>query len=339
MHTLTFVLPSDHHLPSGGNIYNEKLIETLRNTGHDTEVIDFAAYQSAIQQDLQGVYWVDSLFVKEMKRLLSLRPQKAKSFFIMHHLESLHPPSGATSDHIFYRDEQAALNFFNGFLVTSRFSKNYLRNRGFRQPVMIVEPATEQPVFLPPRASDSIHALMVANVIERKGILDWLVCLSGIATSSDLFTLTIIGRTDMEPDYAQACEEKAASNTALKGKVYFTGNLPYQEVLKYYAQSNLFISAARMETFGMALQEAKVYRIPVLALKGGYVEHHINTEKNGYIFNSTAEMGNFFIDLVRRHAKFAALLEQTLQEQPTVYTWQQAAALFFQQFNQFFKKL
>lgn len=336
MNTFTFVLPSDRHLPSGGNIYNEKLIEALQEAGHDTEIIDFAAYEAAIQQDLQGVYWVDSLFVKEMQSLLSLHPQKAKSFFILHHLESLHPPSGQTAERIFDRGEKAVLNFFNGFLVTSRFSENYLRSRGFRQPIMVVEPAVEQPVFSPSPAKDTIHALMVANIVERKGILDWLTCLGEITTASDPFTLTIVGRTDMAPGYALACKEQVASNAALREKVLFTGNLLHHEVLQYYAQSNLFISAARMETFGMALQEAKVYQMPILALKGGYVENHV---KNGYIFNSTAKMANFFIDLVRRHTKFAALLEQALREQPMMYTWQQAAALFFQQYNQFFKTL
>lgn len=339
MNTFTFVLPQDRYLPSGGNIYNEKLIGALQAAGHDTAVMDFAAYQAAIQQDLQGMYWVDSLFVKDMQSLLSLHPQKAKSFFILHHLESLHPPVGATAEQIFHRDEQAVLSFFDGFLVTSRFSEAYLRSRGFRQPIMTVEPAVEQPVFAPSPVRGTISALMVANIVERKGILDWLHYLSEMAVPSDLFTLTIVGRTDMEPAYALACKEKVVLNPVLKEKVSFTGSLPHHEVLRYYAQANLFISAARMETFGMALQEAKAYRIPILALEGGHVKHHINNGKNGYIFNSTAKMAIFFIDLVRRHKKFAALLEQTLREQPMMYTWQQAAALFFQQFNQFFKTL
>lgn len=339
LNTFTFVLPPDRHLPSGGNIYNEKLIEALRTAGHSVEIIDFATYQSAIRQDIPGLFWVDSLFVKEMPSLIPAHPNKAKSFFILHHLESLHPPLGNTSDQIFNRDERAVLHLFNGFLVTSRFSAHYLKTRGFRQPAMVVEPAIDLVELPQLHSGDSVRALMVANIVEGKGILEWLTHLGEVSTASDSFTLTIVGRTDMEPAYAQACQQEVKSNTILQEKVHFTGSLPYPEVLNYYAQSNLFVSASLMETFGMALQEAKAYRIPLLAVKGGYVESHIKVGKNGYIFNSTARMANFFIDLVRDQARFAVLLEQVVQERPSVYTWQQAATSFWQQFNQFFKIL
>lgn len=339
MNPFTFVLPADRHLPSGGNIYNEHLIAALQSAGHKVEAINFADYQSAIMQDLPGLYWVDSLFIKDMVDLLLVRPQKAVSFFILHHLTSLHPPAGQTSEQIFNQDEKAVLHFFKGFLVTSRFSKAYLKARGFQQPIILLEPATDHRVSSQPSSANFIHALMVANLVERKGVLDWLTHLGEVTTSADKFTLTIIGRMDIEPEYAHVCQQKVASDPVLKEKVYFTGCLPHQEVLGYYARANLFISSARMETFGMALQEARNFGIPIVSLDGGYTKNHVKAGVNGYIFNSTVKMANFFIDLVRDQARFAVLLEQVVQERPSVYTWQQAATSFWQQFNQFFKIL
>lgn len=333
---LYFILPEDHHLPSGGNIYNKKLIEALRRAGHTIEILNFSAYQQAIKQKQSGCYWVDSLFIRDISTLPAGKTANVKSFFILHHLESLHPPPGKSSDEVFAH-EQAALSFFDGFLATSAFSEKYLRSRGLLQPIVVVEPALDLP--LPGRSlqHDQVRALMVANVIERKGILPWLQHLGRLAKASDRFSLTIIGRTDMEPAYVKACRQEALSHTGLCDKVLFTGALPHAAVLQYYARGNLFISASRMETFGMALQEAASYHLPILTLAGGFAKSHVDTGNGGYVFNSTAGMANFFINLARDQVKFTTLQKQIRQRRPSPGTWQHAAALFFQQFKTFLK--
>lgn len=331
-----FVLPEDHHLPSGGNIYNKKLIEALRRAGHTVKTLSFSAYRQAIKQKQPGCYWVDSLFVRDIGTLPAGKTANIKSFFILHHLESLHPPQGKSSDEIFAY-EQPALSFFDGFLATSTFSKKYLRSRGFLQPVVVVEPAQDPPTPQKPFQHDQVQALMVANIIERKGILAWLQHLRRAANVSDQFSLTIIGRTDMEPAYAKACKQEVISHPELRDKVFFTGALPHAEVLQYYTRCNLFISASRMETFGMALQEARSLHLPILTLIGGSAKIHVDPGNNGYTFNSTAEMANFFINLARDQAKFTTLQKQTWQKRQPIGTWQHAAALFFQQFKPLLK--
>ena len=338
---LYFVLPADRHLPSGGNIYNQKLLSALETDGQQLIILDFSTYQEAVLQDKAGCYWVDSLFLKDMQPLLHLKSKQAISFFICHHLDSLFPPAGKTSDEIFRQEEADVLRFFQGFLVTSSFSGQYLRKRGCQQPIMLVEPAAAIHSHKSKKTSSAsnapLQALMVANIIRRKGVLEWLTHVSQLATPTDHFFITIAGRLDIEQSYATACQEFVTSHAILQQRVVFTGGIAHEEVMPYYERSDLFVSAATMETFGMAIQEALACRLPVLALEGGYVQYHIDQGKNGNIFNSTPEMAKFFIDLVRGREKFISLQEDSKPGSRLHYTWEQAAFLFVQQLRAFFK--
>lgn len=335
-HTFYFVLPQDRHLPSGGNIYNQKLTEALQAAGHSIHTISFEAYRRALQQDQPGYYWVDSLFIRHIADLprrgtATGRPRHTRSFFIFHHLESLSPPPGISSHEVFHRDEEKALSFFDGFLATSAFAEKYLRERGFRQPVLVVEPGIDPLPPCSPAQGDTVRALMVANLIERKGVLEWLTHLGASAAPSYPFRLTIIGREDLEPAYAQACRQIIDTHPVLQKKVCLTGSLPHAEVLRHYAQSDVFISAARMETYGMALQEAKACGLPLLALAGGYAGAHIEPGVNGYIFQTIAKMTEFFIALVRQQK--LSEWQQLHRQLPAYNTWQQAAASFVRQLH------
>lgn len=328
-HTFYFVLPEDRHLPSGGNIYNQKLTEALQAAGHSIYTISFEAYRQALQEDQPGCYWVDSLFVRQMTDLLTIRSRHTRSFFIFHHLESLSPPPGISSHEVFHRDEEKALAFFDGFLATSDFAEKYLRERGFRQPVLVVPPGLDPLPSFSRAPGDTVRALMVANLIERKGVLEWLTHLGDSAVQNYPFYLTIVGRDDLEPAYAQACRQAVAAHPVLREKICLTGSLPHTEVLRHYAQSDVFISAARMETYGMALQEAKACGLPLLAVAGGYAGKHIEPGVNGYIFQTIAKMAEFFIDLVRQQK-----LSGWQRHQPPKFPiWQQAAALFVRQLH------
>ena len=328
-----FVLPADRDRPSGGNRYNEQLIKALPRAGQPVAVIDFRAYQRARQHGTAGCYWVDSLFVQDLAGLDESRPKDLQTVFILHHLASM----DASSDEeqaARWKEEQIAFQRVDVFLVTSTFSREYLRAQGVNQPIMVVEPGMGT-VLSPDRPTDEVSALMVANLVVRKGILAWLEALAEVIAPADAFTLTIVGRTDLEPLYAEACQRSIAQQSVLCSRVCFTGPLSYHEVEEYYRRSHLFVSAARLETFGMALQEAKAHRIPLLTLAGGYAERHVRSETDGYVFRSPADMAYFFVDLVRNPTRLRSWQNALhAQPYPTQPSWNRAAHQLIKQFNQ-----
>ena len=346
-----FVLPSDHDLPSGGNRYNEQLIRALRGAGQPVEIVDFATYREALATDSIGYFFVDSLFVRDLALLPQHRPAKTHTVFVLHHLESMDPPLPKTQEQC-ETEERAAFIHVDSFLVTSSFSEHYLRERRISQPIIVVEPgitmlgiampglarpglarpglAMPTPIRSPDHGQ--VAALMVANLVARKGILPWLQTLATVTKATDAFTLTIVGRADLEPDYAEACQQFARQQPLLRHRVHFTGALPHAHVEEYYARAQLLVSAARMETFGMALQEAKAYRVPLLILAGGYAEQHVTSDYDGYVFNSLTEIAEFFVDLVRSPERLAALQANATAQRPAIrYGWDEAAQRLMQQ--------
>jgi len=333
-----FVLPEERDQPSGGNIYNDRIITALAQWGQSVEIIPVDDYRQAVRQDQPGTYWVDTLVLDQIQDILLLNPSQLRSLLIVHHLESLAPPAGQSAE-VLWAKERPFLSWFQGFLASSSFTQDYLRERGFSQPVLVAEPGVDivpDQKFTTQRTTESIYALMVANLVERKGILPWLQSLAQSLQPTNRFNLTIVGRTDMEPVYAQQCLRLIQEHPMLKSCVTATGSQAPGQMLYFYQRANLFISAARMETFGMALQEARMNRLPVLTLKGGYSARHIVPGQNGYVFDDLPALGNFFLDLVREPAKFTTLYQQAQQYPSTYVSWEQTAQSLIQQFDQFF---
>ena len=320
-----FVLPADRDRPSGGNRYNEQLMRALQRAGQPVAVVDFEIYREACSTDQSGCFFVDSLFVGELATLAGPNPENLHSVFILHHLESMDSSSGSERAQ-WQAEEKMAFTHVDAFLATSPFSECYLRAQGVSQLIMVVEPGVDT-LRLPRKIhSEKMSVLMVANLITRKGILPWLQTLATVVEPTAPFTLTIVGRTDLEPTYAEACRRFVSQQPTLRSNVHFTGALPYHRVEEYYAQARLFISAARMETFGMALQEAKACRVPLLTLDGGYAGQHLTSDREGCVFGTLAEMASFFVDLVRNQARLADW-QATIDAQPpsTRYGWDEAA--------------
>ena len=55
-----------------------------------------------------------------------------------------------------------------------------------------------------------------------------------------------------------------------QAQIHFAGSLSREQVQEKLQTATLYLSTSSMETFGMALQEAKAFGLPILALKAGY---------------------------------------------------------------------
>ena len=329
-----FVLPDDREKPSGGNIYNQYLIEALKHMGQEVVLCSFAQYQQVLSVQQSGIYGVDSLFVDTLKDQLPEKKPGGFSFFILHHLESLHPQRGE-SGHILFEKERKVLDTFDMILATSDFSRQYLRQKQVDIPVIVVEPAlTESSTHTQPVAELPMRGLIVANVVERKGVFSFLQALQRNAKESDSFHLSIVGRKDMELAYYQACE-RLVQHSILREKVFFLGGLSHDETLRQYAHHHVLVSAASMETYGMALQEARTYGLPLLVLEGGNSSRHIR-QGSGILCADIFELAGNFLQLSRSKTALQACLDAAQkQHEDASYRWEEAASIFLHQIRNF----
>ena len=107
---------------------------------------------------------------------------------------------------------------------------------------------------------------MVANLVERKGVFPFLERLkdSFLVNRPNQLQIQLIGTAAIEKGYAQQCLTLLKKNTLLCQIVHYRGQLSSEQLQTYYQASNLFISSAFMETYGMALQEARAFRLSLI---------------------------------------------------------------------------
>jgi glycosyltransferase involved in cell wall biosynthesis len=83
--------------------------------------------------------------------------------------------------------------------------------------------------------------------------------------------LIIAGNTGTLPKYYQAVEDLAARFLLTNDDVFFTGHIPFEELLSVYRLGDLFMSMSEHEGFCLPLIESCFFRIPVIAYNAGAV--------------------------------------------------------------------
>jgi glycosyltransferase involved in cell wall biosynthesis len=328
---LRFILPDGHVGISGGNIYNAQLILALRRGGVTVEtrsIADFLRGSPSVGPDL---CFVDTLNLSEF---LANPEARARGTYglVVHHLPSLEPGLSATHESLDV--EARALPLFDRYLSTSEFTTALLLARGIApQAVLTVPPglparsAVRARPALPP-----LRALLVANLIPRKAVLELLRALIDCGLDDAAFELEIVGRADLDPSYARACSELVAATPALQGRVHFRGVVPYAGMGELYETRHVLVSAARMETYGMALAEAHAHGLPILASEGGNVRQHFRDGHDGLLFDSIPALARGLLNLARTPAALPALLARADSAASAAsYTWDAAAQRFMQQ--------
>lgn len=325
---IVFVCPDPKSFISGGNIYNLHFLEALRKYDPAIQQIDFETFQLLKEADKRDLYFLDTIYFDALKKY---KGDLSSTYMIVHHLDSL---DQLEEDRLAYfkKEEEDLLDRFGGFLSTSYFTQSYLFSLGYVDVKHLALPPAIS--FKPKRRKksiDKINALMVNNLMQRKGIIEFLTALKESKITKDQFELTIIGGETLEPEYAQACKV-LLRDRKLQELVNYIGPLPHAKVKRYFEDSNLYISSAFMETFGIAMQEAVAYRMPMLAFDGGSADYHIEEFENGFLFDTHKELVATLEELCFQTDEFKSLVDAAWKFRKfETYTWDQVIGNFVKQ--------
>src|SRR5262249_40881598 len=147
------------------------------------------------------LFFVDTLNLADAA-VLAHKTAEQHAVLVVHHLPSLEP--GISPDDPAILHERSSLPRFDRFLATSPFTADLLARRGFaRERIMTVEPGLPPVELGPSRIEPPYRALLVGNLIPRKGIRDLLFALAATTEPTDAFSLDIVGRADLDPAYAE----------------------------------------------------------------------------------------------------------------------------------------
>jgi glycosyltransferase involved in cell wall biosynthesis len=177
--------------------------------------------------------------------------------------------------------EFLALAAAHRVIVNSRATAEEVAELGIPRSRMVVLPpgvdVVPPPVLREP--GELISLLAVGNVVPRKG-LD--VLLEALRDAPFDFRLDLVGDPDYDPDY-RARLEALADDPRLRGRVAFLGRLTADELEQAYRSADVFVVPSRWEGFGMALLDALLYGLPVVASRVGAIPELVDDGDNGLL--------------------------------------------------------
>lgn len=305
------MIPDPESFVSGGNRYNSELLTALKAAGKSVSVV------STESSSVAGQLWLDSIWMDQLNEM-SVLPDG----LIVHHLGSFYPETTAQSA----EEELHLLSKVPRYLCTSPFTKERLLAYGFAaEACIVIEPGMHLAVPQTRTFPSTSGGLMVANLVPRKGVLPFLQALRKQMSDDQSFHLTIAGSHELNPDYASSCRELVKSSPGLTHSVTFLKDLTPDEMLTEYLTHSFLVSAAGMETYGMAIREAICLGLPVLCLNNsGYAHQHPG------IYHASDSIEALVNDclVAGSSAEFAQLQAEKWANRPEPVSWNDQAHLF-----------
>jgi glycosyltransferase involved in cell wall biosynthesis len=315
-----FVVPDLDGPRTGGTLYNLQLMAALSRRGALVEQSSLSAATG--RTDCQLIL-VDSLFLNDLPLLRAAVAAPVRVGVLLHYLPSL--VRDATS-HL-SAEERRALSLAEPIVAPSSTLVQHVLRELPAARIACVEPGTGQLSLRSPERRTA-GALMLCNVTENKGVLPFLRELASLARADDTWTLEIAGCCELEPDYGRAARA-AAEGGGLRDRVRFLGSIGAAEVSARLADSRLFVSASRMESYGMALAEARAHGTPILAREGGHVAAHVSATHGGELVRDEVALARAFVALWREPARLRERLALAWNGRVT-RSWDESAREFLE---------
>ena len=278
MRTVHAVLPDgvdDPRRPSGGNVYDRRVLDGLRDLGWEVREhlvptpwprVDPTARGRlrSILDDLPdgALVLVDGLVVSAGPDVLATAGARLR-LVVLSHMPLGHADRAAASG------ERTVMAAAVGVVATSRWTRDWLvGHQGVpAERIRVAVPGVDTA----PTAPGTEHGgglLCVAAVTPGKGHDVLLAALAGL---SDLpWTCACVGALDVDPGFAAGLR-RAVDERGLGDRVTFSGPLTGEPLDRAYTAADVLVLPSRAETYGMVLAEALARGLPVVCTDVGGV--------------------------------------------------------------------
>jgi glycosyltransferase involved in cell wall biosynthesis len=327
-----FIVPDLAGPSTGGTVYNRELVAALGARGAAVDVLDVAAAERALRASEAGTYWLDTLFLEAVPKLVPLLGPAQRLGLIAHYLPALVRHGAGIGRAELSPAEATALDLASVFLAPSDFMRETLLRLGIGgRDVVVVEPGRLARGLAPlPLGSGVLRALVVAHLVAGKGVDRLLSALATSTAPDDRFTLEVIGSVNVDAAHAEACRGFAAAPTLCE-RVTLTGELTPAAVNERLAACDLLLSASSMESFGMALAEARTLGVPIVARAGGNVERLVTDTSGGELVADATSVANACLALARNPSELDVRRERARKAALPARPWSAAAREFLEQ--------
>jgi len=135
--------------------------------------------------------------------------------------------------------------------------------------------------------TDETVLVSVCRLSEEKNVKETLINFSKLLEAKSDIKLLVVG-----DGTEKANLEKQSEELQIQDNVVFTGNVPMEDVWKYYKTGDIFVSSSQSEIQGLTYIEALACGIPILCRRDAALDISLEEGKNGFGYSSQTE----FID-------------------------------------------
>ena len=278
---VAFAVPGDLAMPTGGYVFDRRIIQELRQLSWQVDVVDIGGdfpFPSMAQRAhalamLSGVpagcpVVLDGLAFGALPEAGMLR-HHTPLIALVHQPLALDPGLEAKQADTFRESERAALAAAARVVVTSdATSRIVVRDYGVpMQHISIVRPGNDPGPQAVGSNDGVVRLLSIGSVLPVKGYDLLIAALAGLDKMS--WQLTIAGDRTRNPAAAQLDADVQAQG--LGNRVTVLGAVPPERVVELYLASDVFVLASRFEGYGMALAEAIAHGLPVVSTLVGAI--------------------------------------------------------------------
>ncbi len=267
---ISILIPNGIKHHSGGNFYNKKMIAALEEAGLKIHIhsIHREAKESISFGNSGDLIIVDGFLIEQLR--FQNDPRKK---ILLCHGDS--------------QGNSSIFNHFDGIVAVgaSQLPRNTPR-------ASVIPPAIDHfPSIARKARRPCLQMVSVGAISQDKG---QLYLLHSVQVLQHLpWELHLIGSLNADPDYVDAVE-KFLQRLQWKGRVYLHGEKDHCEIAEVFSYSDIYLSCAPYETFGIAIQEAQKSKLPIANCADGYPRQHLDAKSGWQIHDRCPViLGNF----------------------------------------------
>ncbi len=290
--------------PTGGYLYDRKLVEYLRDQGDQVKIfsLDKKRYLQNIFDNFSRTF-LRRLIKSKIDVLLEDELNHPSLFYINRELRNkvrypivtiVHHLSYSASlnmiSRFFYRIlEKSYLSSVNGFIFNSRTNKDFIESFMGKSLVGVVaypgrdhicHKVTQNIVSQRVNRSQPLQILFVGNLLPHKGLHTLIKALSII--EKERWSLAVIGNFSISKNYTESVKNLIQKNN-LDSRVELLGFVDNDELSASFKKSHLLVVPSIYEGFGIVYLEALGFGIPVIATTNGAAKEIIRHSEEGFL--------------------------------------------------------
>jgi len=341
MKPLVFAYPGELNTPTGGYLYDRRIIEGLKKLGWQIELLSLGpgfpyptqetvARAAQLLQDIpsQAIVVMDGLALGVLPEAVAKLSERHTVVALIHHPLAFESGLSPEQAHAFHLSETRALRHARHVVVTGpSTAKDLVQTFGVPSTrVDVVRPGTVRAPLAVGSDADALHLLSVGAVTPRKG---FDVLLAALQPLADLpWTLSIAG--DLTRDArAPAQLREDIIRFGFEGRVKTLGVVDETELEALYHGADVFVLASLFEGYGMAYAEALAHGLPVIGTTGGAIPDTVPQDAGllvppGDVGSLTTALRRVMQDTNLR-ARLSHGAKQAATQQPT---WQESVKRF-----------